>query len=71
MKHHNEVYKDLKGTQREATETNEERHTRMLDNVERLGKAVRMKAPQTVLRHYASLIRHDAEALGIMIHITA
>lgn len=71
MKHHNEVYKHLKGNQTEAIRTDEERTERLAGNAQRLRKAVRMKAPNTVLTYYAELIRHDAEALGIMIHITA
>ena len=71
MRHHNEVYKDLHGNKQEAQEQDQARHDRMLLNVELLRKSVNAKAPQDVLRHYASLIRFDAEALGIMIHITA
>ena len=68
---HNEVYKGINKARQTITRKDEARFTRMEDNMARLAKSVHMKAPPDAIRHYAALVRHDAEALGIMIRLEA
>jgi hypothetical protein len=68
---HNEVYKGINKARQTVTRKDEARFTRMEDNMARLSKSVHMKAPPDAIRHYAALVRHDAEALGIMIRLEA
>jgi len=69
LRRHNRVYRSINRARQEITRKDEGRFTRMEDNMARLAKSVHMKAPEGTIRHYAALVRHDAEALGIQIRL--
>jgi hypothetical protein len=69
LRRHNRVYRGINKARQDITRKDREQLARLEDNMQRLAKSVNMGAPEGTIRHYAALVRSDAEQLGIMIRI--